>query len=317
MIRHLRSDLDLDAGELARVLELAHACKKSPGDYRDRLAGQSFGLVFSKQSTRTRVSFEVGIAQLGGHSMFLPSGGQTGMQMGRGETPADTARVLSRFLHGIIIRWHEQSTIDELAAASSVPVVNALSDSFHPCQIMADVMVLEEKFGSVKGLSLVFVGPANNMTNSLMFVGPRAGFDVTIACPADLAPDPALLARAQGEAKAAGTRVIVEHDPKKAVQGARAIYTDAWVSMGQEAEAEALTKKLAGYTVDADLMKRALPDAVFLHCLPAHRGEEVTDEVLDGPQSIVLDEAENRLHAQKALLLLLLGKEPWQTSSRA
>jgi ornithine carbamoyltransferase len=317
MVRHLRSDLDLSADELARVLSLAHAVKKSPADYRDRLAGLSFGLVFSKQSTRTRISFEVGIAQLGGHSLFLPSGGQTGMQMGRGETPADTARVLSRFLQGIIIRWHEQSTIDELAAASSVPVVNALSDTFHPCQIIADVMVLEEKLGTVKGMKLCFVGPANNMTNSLMFVGPRAGFDFTIACPEDLSPDPALLARAQDEAKAAGTKVTVEHDPREAVRGARAIYTDAWVSMGQEAEAEALVKKLAGYTVDADLMKRALPDAVFLHCLPAHRGEEVTDEVLDGPQSIVFDEAENRLHAQKALLLLLLGKEPWQAQKQA
>jgi ornithine carbamoyltransferase len=311
MTRHLRSDTDLNAAELARVLELAHAVKKNPAAYRDKLAGKSFALVFSKQSTRTRVSFEVGIAQLGGHSLFLPGGGQTGMQMGRGETPADTARVMSRFVQGIIIRWHEQSTIDELAEFATIPIVNALSDAYHPCQALADLQVLEERFGDLKGMRLVFVGPANNVSNSLMLVGPRRGFDVVVACPADLAPDAAILARAQADAKAAGTKVIVEHDPAVAVKGARAIYTDTWVSMGQEAEAEALKKRLAGYTVDKAMMAKALPDAVFMHCLPAHRGEEVTGEVIDGPQSIVIDEAENRLHAQKALLLLLLGAEPW------
>ena len=311
MPRHLRSLMDLSPREVARVLELAHACKKHPAAYAGKLAGRSFALVFSKQSTRTRVSFEVGIAQLGGHSMFLPGGGQTGMQMGRGETPADTARVLSRYVQGIVIRWHEQSTIDELAAASSVPVVNALSDSFHPCQALADVMVLEERFGSLRGSKLVFVGPANNVAHSLMLAGPRVGLDVVVACPAGLEPDPAVLVRAQKDASAEGTRVAVEHDPSAAVAGARAIYTDTWVSMGQEAEAEALRKRLVGFTVDAALMKRAAADAVFMHCLPAHRGEEVTDEVLDGPQSIVLDEAENRLHAQKALLMLLCGVVPW------
>lgn len=309
--------MDLTPSELARVLELAHDVKKNPAAYRDALSGKSFALVFSKQSTRTRVSFEVGVAQLGGHSLFLPSGGQTGMQMGRGETPADTARVLSRFVQGIIIRWHEHSTIDELAGFSSVPVVNALSDAYHPCQALADVMVLEERFGTFKGSKLVFVGPANNVSNSLMLAGARAGFDVTVACPPDLAPDPKILARAQADAKATGATIAVENDPQKAVQGARALYTDTWVSMGQEAEAEALKKRLAGYTIDGALMKKALPDAVFLHCLPAHRGEEVTEEVIDGPQSIIFDEAENRLHAQKALLLLLCGAASWESPKRA
>jgi len=311
MPRHLRSLIDLTPRELGRVLELSHACKKNPAAYAGKLAGRSFALVFSKQSTRTRVSFEVGIAQLGGHSLFLPSGGQTGMQMGRGETPADTARVMSRFVQGMIVRWHEHQTIEELAAAASIPVVNALSDAFHPCQALADVQVLQERFGDLRGSKLVFVGPANNVSNSLMLAGPRAGFDVVVACPPDLAPDPAILALARADAEAFGTRVGVESDPAAAVEGARAIYTDTWVSMGQEAEAEALRKKLDGFCVDAALMKRARPDAVFMHCLPAHRGEEVTDEVLDGPQSIVLDEAENRLHAQKALLLLLSEAEPW------
>lgn len=317
MIRHLRSDLDLDARGLARVLSLAHAVKKDPAAYRDRLAGKSFGLVFSKQSTRTRVSFEVGIAELGGHSLFLPSGGHAGMQLGRGETAADTARVLSRYLSGIIIRWHAQSAIEELAAASSIPIINALTDDYHPCQALADIQVLEERFGSVKGIKLVFVGPPNNVSNSLMLAGPRAGFDVTLACPRGLGPNPVILARAQADAKEAGTKVVVEHDPRAAMHGARAVCTDTWVSMGQENEAEELKKHLAGYTVDGALMSLALPDAVFLHCLPAHRGEEVTAEVIDGPQSIVFDEAENRLHAQKALLLLLHGAEPWETEARA
>ena len=317
MARHLRSLMDLAPREVARVLELARACKKEPSAYRDRLAGRSFALVFSKQSTRTRVSFEVGIAQLGGHSLFLPSGGQTGMQMGRGETPADTARVMSRYVHGMIVRWHDHATIEELADAATIPVVNALSDAYHPCQALADVMVLEERFGSTKGLKLVFVGPANNVSNSLMLAGPRARFDVVVACPRGLEPDPAVLARAQEDAQAAGTRVEVSHDPASAVAGAHAIYTDTWVSMGQEAEAEALRQRLVGFTVDAALMARAAPDAVFLHCLPAHRGEEVTDEVMDSAQSIVFDEAENRLHAQKALLMLLCGVEPWRSPNQA
>jgi ornithine carbamoyltransferase len=311
MARHLRSDFDLSPRELARVLELAHAVKKNPDAYRGKLAGKSFALIFSKQSTRTRVSFEVGITQLGGHAMYLPSGGATGMQMGRGETPADTAKVLSRFVHGIVIRWHEQSTVDELAEFASIPVVNALTDAYHPCQALADLQVLEERFGSVKGRKLVFVGPANNVSNSLMIAGPRAGMNVCVACPADLAPDPAILAKAQAEARELGCVVSVEHDPRVAVKGASALYTDTWVSMGQEAEAEALKKKLAGYTIDAKLMALAEKDAVFLHCLPAHRGEEVLEEVIDGPQSLIFDEAENRLHAQKALLLLLCGAEPW------
>jgi ornithine carbamoyltransferase len=307
MPRHLRSLVDLTPRELGRVIALAHACKRDPGAHAGKLAGRSFALMFSKPSTRTRVSFEVGIAQLGGHSLLMPGGGQ----MDRGETPADTARVLSRYVHGMIVRWHDHAVVEELAAASRVPVVNALSDAFHPCQALADVMVLEERLGDLRGARLVFVGPANNVSASRMLAGPRAGFDVVIACPPGLEPAPAVLAQAQADAARAGTRVLVSHEPAEAVAGASAVYTDTWVSMGQEGEAEALRARLAGFTVDAALMDRAAPAAVFMHCLPAHRGEEVTAEVLDGPRSIVLDQAENRLHAQKALLLLLCEVEAW------
>lgn len=312
MPRHLRSLQDLTAAELDRILSLAREVKRDPKRFQSKLAGKSIAMIFSKPSTRTRVSFEVGIHQLGAQAMFLPTGGTSGLQLGRGETPYDTANVLSRYIDAIVIRTFAQSEVDELAEHGKVPVINALTDMFHPCQALADVLTMREVFGDdLRGRKLVFVGPGNNVTHSLMLAGPRAGFDVVCACPDSLPPSHTILERAKADAAAAGTKVYIEHDARRAVKGASVVYTDTWVSMGQESEAEALKAKLAAYTVDDELMSSVAPDAVFMHCLPAHRGEEVTASVMDGPRSIVFDEAENRLHAQKALLLLLLEAEPW------
>jgi ornithine carbamoyltransferase len=311
MPRHFRSLHDVGRASFERILDLSREVKKNPKAYREKLDGKSIGLIFSKPSTRTRVSFEVGVHQLGGHPLFLPAGGATGMQLNRGETNHDTAKVLSRYVDMIVIRTFAQAQVDELAEYGSVPVINALTDQYHPCQALADVLTMQERFGDIRGKTLVFVGPGNNVTHSLMNAGPLGGFNVVCACPLDLPPDAAVLARAQENAKASGTTVTVEPDPFKAVKGAHVIYTDTWVSMGQEDEAEALKAKLASYQVTEKLMKAAHADAIFLHCLPAHREEEVTSEVLDGPQSLVFDEAENRLHTQKALMLLLLEAEPW------
>ena len=311
MTRHLRSLLDIDATELARIMELATEVKTFPESYRTKLAGKTFAMIFSKPSTRTRVSFEVGIRQLGGHGMFLSAGGATGLQVNRGETNFDTANVLSRYVDGIVIRTFAQKQVDELAEHGTVPVVNALTDMYHPCQALADVLTMKEKFGELEGRKLVFVGPGNNVAHSLMLAGPRAGFDVCCACPEDLPPDAEVTKRAQADAEAAGTKVTLEHDAMKAVEDAHVIYTDTWVSMGQEDEAEALKAKLASYQVTDKLMNAAAEDAVFMHCLPAHRDEEVTTAVMDGGRSIVFDQAENRLHAQKALLMLLMEAEPW------
>jgi ornithine carbamoyltransferase len=312
MARHLRSELDLSPSEFDRVLALGREVKKNPAAYRHKLDGKSVAMIFSKPSTRTRVSFEVGIHQLGAQAMFLPTGGNTGLQVGRGETPHDTAKVMSRFVHAIVIRTFAQDEVDGLAEHGSIPIVNALTDSFHPCQALADVMTMREKFGNdLRGRKLVFVGPGNNVTHSLLLAGPRAGFDVVVACPESLPPSHEVLERARQDADRWGTRVFVEHDPRKAVKGASVLYTDTWVSMGQEKEAAELKAKLAAYTIDDELMAAAAEDAVFMHCLPAHRGEEVTESVIDGPRSIIFDEAENRLHVQKAILLLLLGAEPW------
>ena len=311
MTRHLRSLLDIEASEMERIISLAVDVKNDPAAYRNKLDGRSMAMIFSKPSTRTRVSFEVGVQQLGGHAMFLSAGGATGLQVNRGESNHDTAKVLSRYADAIIIRTFAQQQVDELAEHGSIPIINALTDAYHPCQALADVLTLRERFGDTKGLKLTWVGPGNNVTHSLMLAGPRAGIDVVCACPASLPPDADVLARAQADAAAAGTKVTVEHDAHAAVKGAQAIYTDTWVSMGQEAEAAELKKKLARFQVDAALMAAAADDAVFMHCLPAHRDDEVTAEVIDGPQSIVFDEAENRLHSQKALMLLLLEAEPW------
>ncbi len=311
MTRHLRSLLDVDAGELRRIISLAADVKKNPAAYQGKLDGKFIAMMFSKPSTRTRVSFEVGLKQLGAHPLFLSASGRTGLQVTRGESYPDAARVLSRYVDAIFIRTFEQAQIEALAEHGSIPVVNALSDLYHPCQALADTLTMTERFGDLQGRKLVFVGPGNNVVHSLMLAGPRAGFDVVCACPEPLPPDVEILGLAQASAKAAGTSVTVEHDLSKAITGAHVVYTDTWVSMGQEGETDELKALLATYKIDDELMAAAAKDAIFMHCLPAHRGVEVTDEVMDGPRSVVFDQAENRLHTQKALMLLLLEAEPW------
>ncbi|MEK0083616.1 ornithine carbamoyltransferase [Benzoatithermus flavus] len=286
-------DLDvIEASELRRIIERAKAFKA--GDPAKPMAGRTLAMIFDKPSTRTRVSFEVAARQLGGHAIVLSS---RDMQLGRGETIADTARVLSRYVDAIMIRTDSHAKLLELAEHATVPVVNGLTDSSHPCQIMADVLTIEEHRGAIRDKTLAWVGDGNNVLTSLVHAAIRFDFSLNIATPAELAPEPLLLrwaAERQG-------RITLTTDPLAAVKGADAVFADAWVSMGQ-ADADRRRRLLEPYRVDAGLMRHAGPDALFLHCLPAHRGEEVTDEVMDGPQSVVFDEAENRLHAQKAIL---------------
>ncbi len=312
MTRHLRSLLDLSPAETSRIVDLAADVKAKPGEYSSALAGKSVAMIFAKQSTRTRISFEVGIHQLGAQPLVLSTSGGTGMQMGRGETVSDTAKVLSRFVHAIVIRTFGQEQVDGLAEFGSIPVINALTDLYHPCQALADALTIREHLGGTKGKKLVYVGAGNNVAHSLMLLGPRTGMNVVVACPESLPPDASVLARAQADAAEAGTTVTVETDLMTAAKDADVLYTDTWVSMGEEEEAKALMKTLAGYTITEDVMKATgKDDAIFMHCLPAHRGDEVSAEVMDGPRSVVFDEAENRLHAQKALMLCLLGGASW------
>jgi ornithine carbamoyltransferase len=308
-LRHLRSMQDLQSADLERVLTLAARMKAAPERYRRALDGRSIALIFAKQSTRTRISFEVGIHELGAHPVTLQTGGATGMQMGRGESVEDTAGVLSRYVDGIVIRTFAQADVDGLAAAGSVPVVNALTDLFHPCQALADLMTLAEHRGTLRGQKLVYVGAGNNVAHSLMLAGPKAGVDIVIAAPEELLPDAAITRLATHEAHTHGTTVVIERDPVAAMQGADAVYTDTWVSMGEEEEAERLKKILTPFSVTSSLFAQAKADAIFMHCLPAHRGEEVSADVIDGPRSVVFDQAENRLHAQKAVLVDLIAPE--------
>ena len=312
MPRHLRSLLDLSPAETSRVVDLAAAVKAKPSEYSQALAGKSVAMIFAKQSTRTRISFEVGLHQLGAQPVVLSTSGGTGMQMGRGETVADTAKVLSRFLHAIVIRTFGQDQVDGLAEHGSIPVVNALTDLYHPCQALADLLTIREHLGTTQGKKIVYIGAGNNVAHSLMLCGPRSGMDVVVSCPESLRPNKTVLDRARADAASAGTRCAVITDVREAVKGADILYTDTWVSMGEEEEAKALMKTLDGYTITEELMEATgKKDAIFMHCLPAHRGDEVTAEVMDGPRSVVFDEAENRLHAQKALMLLLMEGASW------
>lgn len=312
MTRHLRSLLDLSPAETSRVVDLAVEVKANPDRYTSALRGKSVAMIFAKQSTRTRISFEVGLHQLGAQPLVLSTSGGTGMQMGRGETVSDTAKVLSRFVHGIVIRTFGQDQVDGLAEYGSIPVVNALTDLYHPCQALADALTIREHLGDTRGKKLVYVGAGNNVAHSLMLLGPRTGMDVVVACPESLRPNATVLDRARSDATGSGTRVAVETNLQRAVEGADVLYTDTWVSMGEEAEAKALMKVLEGFTITEDLMKSTGKEGtIFMHCLPAHRGDEVSAEVMDGPRSVVFDEAENRLHAQKALMLLLMGGASW------
>jgi len=303
MVRHFLCDTDLNAEEQALVLDRALAMKQDPKAHRTALAGRVLAMIFQKSSTRTRVSFEAGMVQLGGHAIFLSP---RDIQMGRGEPVADTGRVLSRYCDAIMIRTFAHDEVVTLAANSRVPVVNGLDDLLHPCQALADLQTLREARGTAKGQSLVFVGDGNNVAHSLMLAGALAGTSVRIVCPKGYEPKSEIVKDAKAEAHKSGATIDVTHD-LAGVDGADAVYTDVWASMGQEDEAQKRKEAFAGFEVNAKLMKRAKKDAIFLHCLPAHRGEEVAAEVIDGPQSRVFDQAENRLHAQKALLTFLIN----------
>jgi ornithine carbamoyltransferase len=302
MKRDFLSIPDFETHELEGILDLAHAMKR--GEYRERpLEGRTLAMIFEKSSTRTRVSFEVGTFQLGGHALFLSS---RDIQLGRGEPVRDMARVLSRYVDGIMIRTFGQDIVAELARFATVPVINGLTDLLHPCQIMADIMTIQENFGrDLSGRRIAWIGDGNNMANSWLNAAWRFGFELRLACPEGYRPDPAILERARG-----GARIVLTTDPREAAAGADVINTDVWTSMGQEEETHARLKAFSGYHVDDNLMSLAADSAIFLHCLPAHRGEEVSDEVIEGPQSRVFDEAENRLHVQKAIMVKLMGAAP-------
>lgn len=305
-IRHFLRDDDLTPAEQAEVLALAAELKAAPFSRRPLEGPRGVAVIFDKNSTRTRFSFEMGIAQLGGHAVVV-DGRST--QLGRDETLEDTARVLSRYVDAIVWRTFGQDRLTAMAAAASVPVVNALSDEFHPCQILADLQTLAERKGALKGLRMTYLGDgANNMAHSLMLGGVTAGVSVTIAAPDGFAPDPRFVAAARARATETGAVVTVTSDPRAAAAGADVLVTDTWTSMGQENDGLDRIGPFRPYQINAELLALADSEAVVLHCLPAHRGEEITDEVIDGPHSVVWDEAENRLHAQKALLVWLLER---------
>jgi len=303
-VRHFLRDDDLTPAEQAEVLALAAELKLAPMSRRPLEGPRGVAVIFDKNSTRTRFSFEMGIAQLGGHAVVV-DGRST--QLGRDETLEDTARVLSRYVDAVVWRTFGQDRLTAMASAAGVPVVNALSDAFHPCQVLADLQTLAERKGSLAGLRMTYLGDgANNMAHSLMLGGVTAGVHVTIAAPTGFEPDPAVVAAARVRAEDTGATVTVTTDPRAAAAGADALVTDTWTSMGQEDDGLDRVAPFRPYQINGGLLALADPDVVVLHCLPAHRGDEITDEVIDGPHSAVWDEAENRLHAQKALLVWLL-----------
>ena len=303
--KHFLSLKDWSRDEIELLLEQAAALKATPEADANALAGQSLAMIFQKASTRTRVSFEVGMYELGGRALFL---GSNDIQLNRGETIADTARVLSRYVDAIVARVFAHQDILDLARYGSVPVINGLSDLLHPCQALADYFTLRERRGTLQGLKLAYVGDGNNVANELMFGAVKLGMRCSIGCPQGYEPNPLIFKSAQREAQKLGSPVPeVTQNAFEAVAGADVVYTDVWTSMGQEAEAEERVSAFQGYCVTTKLMSAAGRDALFMHCLPAHRGEEVAAEVIDGPQSAVFDEAENRLHVQKAVLVTLMG----------
>lgn len=303
--RDLLSMLDVE-DDLVSLLELTSNIKNrtKAREPFEPLRGRSLAMIFEKASTRTRVSFEVGMTQLGGHALFLSP---NDLQIGRGETIADTARVLSRYVDGIMYRAFKSENVRELATHASVPVINGLDDREHPCQIIADLFTIREKKGVVRGLKLVYVGDGNNVCNSLLLGSAILGMHMTASCPAGYEPDAGLLAEARRIGKESGSSIEVVRDPAAAVRGSDVVYTDVWVSMGQEREREEKEPHFRPYQVNRKLVGLAKPDALVMHCLPAHRGLEIADDVIDGPQSIVFDQAENRLHAQKAILARFLA----------
>jgi ornithine carbamoyltransferase len=296
---------DLTKAEIEAILHKAGEIKEMhrQGAAYCPLAGKTLAMIFEKPSTRTRVSFETGMFQLGGHALYL---NPQDSQLGRGEPIADTARVLSRYVDGIMIRTFAHARVEEMARFASIPVINGLSDLLHPCQIVSDIFTITEKRGNdYRGLKVAYVGDGNNVANSWINGAARLGFTLALACPPGYGPDARILARAQAED---GSRIVLTHDPLEAVAKAHVINTDVWASMGQEKEQAKRSKAFQEYQVNAELLSHARPDCLVMHCLPAHRGEEITDEVLEGPHSVVFDQAENRLHVQKAIVTLLLKK---------
>lgn len=297
---------DYSTEELRKLIALAHDVKRNPRAYRDACEGQTLAMIFQKPSLRTRVSFQTGIYQLGGQGIYL---GPTDIQLHRGETIADTAAVLSRYVDGIMARVFGHSDIVDLAVNASVPVINGLSDFNHPCQVLADLQTVSEKFGRLEGLKFAYIGDGNNMAHSIMYGCAKMGMHVAVGHPKGYAPEAEVTTRTREFAAVHGTAVQVTEDPMEAAADADVVYTDVWTSMGQEDEAAERLKRFEGFQVNAEMMGKAKPGAIFMHCLPAHRGEEVSADVIDGPQSVVFDEAENRLHAQKAIMIQLMGRK--------
>lgn len=297
---------DLTSEEVEHLLKFGLKLKdeQKKGIAHHLLKGKTLGMIFTKSSTRTRVSFEVGMTQLGGYPLFLSS---NDIQLGRGETIHDTAKVLERYLDGIMIRTYAHSDVIELAEEANIPVINALTDLLHPCQVLADLMTAYEHKGKLEGLKFAYIGDGNNMAHSIMYGCAKAGLDCAIATPEDYKCDAEVTENAKSDFKSAGRNLVLTTDPEEAVKNADIVYTDTWVSMGQESEKAERQRIFMPYQVNAKLFGKAKEDAVFMHCLPAYRGYEVTEDVIDGPQSVIFDEAENRLHAQKAVMATLMG----------
>ena len=299
---------DLSVGEVATILDVATKLKRKQknGEEHEYLKGKTLAMIFSKASTRTRVSFETGFHQLGGHPIYL---NDSTSQVGRGEPVRDTARVLSRFVDGIMIRTFSHDSVIEMAKYATVPVINGLTDLLHPCQALTDLFTIQEYKEILKGRKLVYVGDGNNMAHSLMFAAAKVGMNIVCASPKGYQPNPQIVQQAQEDALQTGCTITVEEDLFKAAKGADVLYTDVWTSMGEEAEKSIRQKALGGYQINKELLAVARPDAIVLHCLPAHRGEEITEDVIEGTQSAVFDQAENRLHVQKAIMALLMSDE--------
>jgi len=305
-MKHFLSIADLSPEEISHILELSASLKEEwrKGGNKPILAGKTLGMIFQKPSLRTRVSFEMAMRHLGGHAIYLSP---DEVQLGKRESVADVARVLSRYVDAIMARVFAHKDLEELARYSRVPVINGLSDYSHPCQAVGDIFTIWEKRGTIKGLKLAFVGDGNNVCNSLLFITSKLGMDMAVASPKGYEPHPEVVRKAMEFASQSGSRITITNDPAEAVRDADVIYTDVWTSMGQEAEAEERAKVFPPYQVNLALVAKAKPEVMVMHCLPAHRGQEITDEVADGPNSVIFDQAENRLHAQKGILAYLLA----------
>ena len=307
-LEHFISIHDITVDEFHHLIDLGLKLKKEKkqGIPHHILKGKTLAMIFTKSSTRTRVSFETGMYQLGGFPMFLSS---NDIQLGRGESIYDTANVLSRFVDGIMIRTYDHQDVLDLAKYGTVPVINGLTDLLHPCQVMADLMTVYEHKGKLEGLKLAYIGDGNNMTHSLLYGCAKAGMDISVATPKNYEPDAEIVAGAKEDAKQTGSNIVVTYDPVEAISGADVVCTDTWVSMGQEAEKAERIKVFGDYQINADMFAKSKDDSIFIHCLPAYRGYEVTEDVIDGPRSVIFDEAENRLHAQKAVMAAVMGGE--------